>query len=280
MPLLSSSAEISSAYVMGHSERERRRLACQGTVLNPFTEQLLRRAGVAPGMRVIDFGCGIGDVSLMAARLVGVHGHVTAVEVDGATLEIARQRAKDHELANITFLQGDIHTNPATATRFDAAVGRHILLHVPDPLKLLHRVFAMLRPGGVVVFQEFDFSVPWSAHPPAPRRDEVFRLLSEFIRRAANGAIGSRLFHLFLEAGFSRPDCRVEWPVDGDPDSPIYHLLAETVWGILPRAEALGLARAADFDVDTLAERMRQEARALGSCVSIAPMFGCFARKP
>jgi len=54
---------------MGHEEREHRRLALQASILNPFTEHLLRRAGIAAGMHVLDIGCGVGDVSLLAARI-------------------------------------------------------------------------------------------------------------------------------------------------------------------------------------------------------------------
>jgi 2-polyprenyl-3-methyl-5-hydroxy-6-metoxy-1,4-benzoquinol methylase len=274
------SHDKSPVYIMGHTEREARRLALQGEVINPFTEQLLRRAGVAPGMNVVDFGAGIGDVTLIAARLVGVRGRVTAIERNEQSLEIARKRAEDQGLTNITFLPGDAHAVNAPAAPFDAAIGRLILIHVPDPLKLLERVFGMLRPGGLVVFEEFDLYAPWAAYPAAPLRDEVFQFLSDVIHKSAHASIGFRLIPLLREAGFSQPDCRAEYPVDGDSDSPLYHLLAETVWSLRPHAEALGLARALDLDVDTLAELLREEARMLGSCVSWCPMFGCFARKP
>lgn len=78
---------------MGHNDRERRRLALQGSILNPVTEQLLRRAGLASGMSVLDFGCGVGDVSMIAARLVGSGGRVTGLDLDEPALAIARERA-------------------------------------------------------------------------------------------------------------------------------------------------------------------------------------------
>ena len=87
-----------SAYVMGHTDRERRRLALQASVINPLTDNFLRRAGVSAGMRVLELGCGIGEVSLIAARLVGPHGHVHCIDIDGPGLEIARDR-----LAMITY---------------------------------------------------------------------------------------------------------------------------------------------------------------------------------
>jgi cyclopropane fatty-acyl-phospholipid synthase-like methyltransferase len=55
-----------NSYVMGHDDRERRRLGLQATIINPITEHLLQRAGLAPGMRVLDAGCGVGEVSLVA----------------------------------------------------------------------------------------------------------------------------------------------------------------------------------------------------------------------
>ena len=58
---------------MGHTDRERRRLALQAAILNPLTDSLLRRAGVSAGMSILELGCGIGDVSLIAARLIGPH---------------------------------------------------------------------------------------------------------------------------------------------------------------------------------------------------------------
>ena len=61
-------------YVMGHSDHERRRLALQASILQPFTEHLFRRAGITSGMHVLDVGCGVGDVSLLAARLTGRTG--------------------------------------------------------------------------------------------------------------------------------------------------------------------------------------------------------------
>src|SRR5580704_11055967 len=117
-----------SAYVMGHDERERRRLALQASVLNPFTDHLLRRAGISAGMRVLDLGCGVGDVSLLAARIVGRSGRTTSLDIDGRALETLRQRADTATLTNIECVEGNVHEWEA-AQKFDAVIGRHILIH-------------------------------------------------------------------------------------------------------------------------------------------------------
>ena len=86
-----------AAYVMGHNDRERRRLILQASLLNPFTEQLFRRAGISSGMNVLDLGCGVGDVSILAARLVGPYGSVTSVDFDNAALETLEARTAEKE---------------------------------------------------------------------------------------------------------------------------------------------------------------------------------------
>ncbi len=65
----------------------------------------------------------------------------------------------------------------------------------------------------------------------------------------------------------------------GGADSPFYEWIAETLRSLLPRLEALGLAPAADLDVDTLAVRLRDEAVSHLGCVVGPPLIGAFARK-
>src|SRR5215813_975042 len=114
-------------YVMGHDDRERRRLALQASILNPLTEQLLRRAGISTGMHVLDLGCGIGELSLMVARMVGRHGTVTAIDIDQIALATSTARAREQALDNVQFVQGSIDQyEPGRA--FDAVIGRHILI--------------------------------------------------------------------------------------------------------------------------------------------------------
>jgi ubiquinone/menaquinone biosynthesis C-methylase UbiE len=267
-----------SRYVMGHSDRERRRLAIQGLILNPFTEQLMRRAGITGGMRVLDIGCGIGDLSMMASRLVGRHGQVTALDMNEESLGAAQERIREQGLTNVSFVNSTIDEYQADDT-FDAVVGRHILIHVPNPLSVVQNAFRILREGGVAVFQEFDFSVIQTAYPPCPLREQVLRLCKEFFCRATQGDAGTRLFHLFVEAGFTAPDCRVEYPIDGGLDSPFYEWIAESVRSFFPRAEALGMVQGLDIHLDTLAERLREEAVAVRACCPAPLMVGGFARK-
>lgn len=60
-----------STYALGHADAEIQRLLLQGRLYNDHTEHALRRAGLRPGMRVLDVGSGPGDVAFIAAQLVG-----------------------------------------------------------------------------------------------------------------------------------------------------------------------------------------------------------------
>ena len=227
-------------------------------------------------MHVLDIGCGVGDLSLMAARLVGYQGRVTAIDVDEMALNTAQGRAQELGVSNVSFVRCGVE-NHLAGHEYDAVTGRHILIHTPNPLSILQSTIRLLRKGGVAVFQEFDFSAVHPAYPASPLREQVLGVFREFFCRATQGAVGSKLFHLFLKAGFATPDCRVEYPMDGGPDSPFYEWMAESYRSILPHVEAMGLAR--DLNVDTLAERLREEAVGNGAGFPGPVMVGGFARK-
>ena len=266
-------------YVMGHDDRERRRLSLQAAILNPFTEQLLRRAGISAGMHVLDLGCGIGEVSLMAARLVGRHGTVTAIDIDQAALATAAARAREQVLGNLKFVQASIDQyEPGRA--FDAVIGRHILIHSRDPLAILWKAYEWLSLAGVAVFQEFDFSTAHATYPPCPLWDRLMAVFRDFFGTMTLGNIGTQLLHLLLEAGFRAPDCRVEYPIDGGADSPFYEWIVQSFRSIAPRAVAVGIVKESEFNIDALEQQLRQEAASRNASIPGPTMVGCFARKP
>jgi ubiquinone/menaquinone biosynthesis C-methylase UbiE len=272
-------SQTSSTYVMGHDDRERRRLSLQASILNPLSEQLLRRAGVSAGLRVLDIGCGVGELSMVAARLVGRRGSVTGIDIDEGALALAAERARGQGFDHVSFVHSDVATYRAQAS-YDAVIGRHILIHTPDPRIVVGMAHSLLNAGGVAVFQEYDFSVVHRPFPEAPLYERTFEIFREFFAKAAHGNIGTRLFQLLIDAGFRSPECRVEYPLDGGADSPFYEWVAESFRSILPRAAALGLVRSDEVvSVDSLAGRLKEETIARGGGVPGPAMVGCFARK-
>jgi ubiquinone/menaquinone biosynthesis C-methylase UbiE len=76
-------------YILGQSPYEYERLTLQAKLVQPFTEKFFRMAGLAPGMRVLELGSGMGDVALLAAEMVGSGGRVLGVDRDVKGLENA-----------------------------------------------------------------------------------------------------------------------------------------------------------------------------------------------
>jgi ubiquinone/menaquinone biosynthesis C-methylase UbiE len=115
------------AYVLGHSKQELRRLMLQAENLRPITTRLLREAGLERGMRVVDLGCGVGDVALLAAEMVGPTGTVIAIDRNTTAVVTARARAIAAGHANIEFIEGNAGEFAASGI-CDLAIGRYVLV--------------------------------------------------------------------------------------------------------------------------------------------------------
>src|SRR6266487_2558668 len=142
-----------SPYALGYTDAEHERLIRQAARLAPLTERLFREAGIGPGQRVLDIGSGVGDVAVLAARLVGPSGEVMGVERDSRSIARARARVAKVGVHNVSFIQSDV-SQVASNKPVDAVVGRFILMFLPDPVAVLSSLSALVRSDGVLAFQE------------------------------------------------------------------------------------------------------------------------------
>jgi ubiquinone/menaquinone biosynthesis C-methylase UbiE len=144
---------VEDAYVLGQPRQEVRRQMLQAATLRPITTRLLREAGLAPGMRVVDPGCGVGDVALLAAEIAGPTGTVIAIDRSPTAVVTARARATAAGHANIEFIEGNTSEFAGSGT-CDLAIGRYVLVHQSVPAALIHAAATHVRPGGAVAFHE------------------------------------------------------------------------------------------------------------------------------
>ena len=110
--------------------------------------------GITPGMRVLDVGCGNGDLSRYIARLVGPNGEVVAVDRNEGALSLLRSADFDSVAAPITCRVVDLADDLPDLGHFDAIVGRRVLMYLPDAGKTLERLASLGKPGAVMAFQE------------------------------------------------------------------------------------------------------------------------------
>src|SRR5262252_10665326 len=96
-------AKNETVYILGHSAPEIQRLKIQAELLRPITERLLLNAGIQPGMRILDIGCGAGEVAMLAAEKVGPSGAVVGIDRNPEVLAVARHRAQASGLPHVVF---------------------------------------------------------------------------------------------------------------------------------------------------------------------------------
>jgi ubiquinone/menaquinone biosynthesis C-methylase UbiE len=275
---MSAIRNASEEYVLGNSIHEQERLKLQAKFLQQWTEQFLLSAGLEPGMRVLDLGCGMGDVSLLAAKLVRPSGRVTGIDRDRVVIEKARERIRNEGSdTQIELLHTDLFSFHADQS-FDAVVGRYVLLYQPDPVATIKHAAKQVRPEGIIVFHEMDMANRIQCYPDKTLFEETYALIAETFRRSGHWVdLGLQLTRLFLDAGLPWPTIKAEVPVGGEPGSFIYRWLAETLRSLLPRIEEYGLSSADSLQIDTLVTRMESEAR-IRQVQLIGPLqFGAWA---
>jgi ubiquinone/menaquinone biosynthesis C-methylase UbiE len=244
-------------YVLGHSQDEIRRLIDQAEILRPITERLLRSAGIEQGMRVLDLGCGAGDVSMLAGKLVGPSGSVVGIDPNADVLAVARARAQADGLLHVTFAEASVGTFSEFRS-FDLVVARYVLTYQVDPVAFLRTAARFATPGGILALHEFMLDRPVHSRPHVALWQQTADWLMTTFRGAApSWDAAARLIEHFSSAGLPQPELFSEIPVGGGVDAPHYAWLAGVARTLLPRMVKTGVVTAETIAIDTLESRLR-----------------------
>jgi SAM-dependent methyltransferase len=272
---------LDTSYAFGADSEAIQRLQTQGELLNPFTRRLLEDAGVTRGMRVLDVGCGPGDVSLIAADIVGVDGLVIGVDENPDALRVARARARVAGLSHLSFVSGDIR-EVALTQEFDAIVGRLILQHVPDPAALLRLLTQRLRPGGLIAFQEYDLTTGLDqSFPPSPLWSQARTwCITAMQRYGLEPQMGMKLHPTFLAAGLPAPHLRYEAAIGSGPVWAGQETLSNTVRVLMPLILQFGIATTEEIGIETLTKRLREETASRGGVARLPGLVSAWAHAP
>ncbi|MEM6991223.1 MAG: class I SAM-dependent methyltransferase [Myxococcota bacterium] len=241
---------------------------------NAFIRRLLVEAGVGPGMRVLDVGCGTGVVTGIVAELVGPQGEVVGVDREPRALAKARTEAARLGLSNVTYVEQDLSEPLPRAALYDVAVTRRVIMYLPDPALVLRAVARALKPGGIAVFNEMDSSITPASTNPMPLHDRVNGWIwATVAAEGANVRMGFELPALLDACGLQVQHVQAEAEVDGYPST-----MATIVRAILPRILEHTSATEAEVAIDTLEERLVAEREQTGSVYVRNLSFGICAR--
>jgi len=266
-------------YTLGRSDAETRRLIAQDQIYGPITRRFFQTAGIGPGMKVLDIGSGAGDVALLAADLVGPTGRVVGVDRNESILATARARATAAGRSNVTFVAGEAGKVPLDSD-FDAVVGRWVLMWVPDPASLLRTLVSHLRVGGIAAFHENDFTNPPGVFPPT----DLWRKVQGWMipppgTPGPQMQMGTKLFRAYIEAGLPEPQLHVEAPAGGGRDWPGYAYVVDTFRSLMPSIQERTGLDPKEVDIDTLAERVREDVVRQHGIQMLPIMFGAWSRR-
>jgi len=268
----------STEYALGYTTAEQERLIRQAALFGPITERFFREAGIGPGQRVLDLGSGVGDVAMLVARLVGPAGEVVGIEREASSIGRAKARVAAAGLRNVSFRQTDVNQILSDES-FDAAVGRFILMFLPDPVSVLRSVSRLVRPGGVVGFQEPSW-IPFLALGRRLRLwSRVLTAIHEtFQRSGVNPEMGLALYAAFQEVGLPAPAMHMEIALGSDANCT--QQPADVLRSVHTLARQNNVSLEEVGDLETLADRLHVEVARSNTVVNYIPIVSAWSRKP
>ena len=242
-----------------------------------ITERLFLDAGIREGMRVLDAGCALGEASFMVTRIVGDRGSVLGVDLNPKLLEMARNRSKELGIDNVSFIEGDLGDLPEDLGRFDAVVGRRVLMYLSDPVKVVRKLAGLVDQGGILAFQEHDSAPVEDNRGLFPLHDKAQKWIWETVRReGGNIHMGFDLHGVLSSAGLVVEQVRAEAIIA--PPGTDYPLTG-IIRAILRRIIEKEVATEQEIDVDTLEARLAEEHEAANTVYIGDTVFSAWAKR-
>jgi ubiquinone/menaquinone biosynthesis C-methylase UbiE len=259
------------------SDVELERLQLQARCFEGLTRRLIRESGIGPGMRVLDLGAGPGDVAFLVAEAVGPAGSVVGVDREERSVALARQRAAEAGYGNVAFLVAGDDALPADAP-FDAAIGRFVLIHQPDPAIMIRRSAAVVRPGGIVAFLEPAIHCDGHSLPEVELVSAAAGSIKRFMLAALPSPdVAGRIIPCFVDAGLPEPKVLWESVVIGSKDDIWLRSFILTYKTFLPLMQKFGTVDPRVGEPETLAERIVAEAIARRAQSVTGPFVSAWA---
>jgi SAM-dependent methyltransferase len=198
-------------YVLATGQAASDRLRILHNVYGPGARTLLTRAGIQPGMKVADLGCGVGMTTRLLAELVGDAGQVVGIDYSAAQIEEARNLTHSSK-SNVSFIEASATDTGLPRMSFDLVYCRFLLIHLTEPELAMREMYDLLKPGGILVIEDGDLTSAGSE--PSSKLHAFSELFGGLGPKwGVDYTLGRRLFRMVLAANFSQPEIMFNQPV-------------------------------------------------------------------
>jgi ubiquinone/menaquinone biosynthesis C-methylase UbiE len=178
-----------------------RNLAHQARAIWPQEQRLFERYGLYGDPRVLDLGCGTGEITRRLAELFP-QAQLLGVDILAANLDLARANTPA-ALERVRYARGDAYALDVPANSFDLVVCRHVSQSIPDFPRVLKEIARVLRPGGWLHWLAEDYGM---LHMPVGELDPDdfwHDIAFEYFRRThCDGRSGRHAWAQLRAAGF------------------------------------------------------------------------------
>lgn len=196
-------------YTLPTGAQDAKRLGLLDELYAPATEALLDTVQLNRTSHVADIGCGCGFMSARLAARFG-DGEIVGLDASGAQVEVAAAHAQRRGLHNVRFVVASAYETGLPTGQFDLIFSRAMLCHLQRPLEALAEMRRLLKPGGMLLCEDFDLA--------AAPLDTVMHPLAAFDARVAAALgvdfnIGIKLPKFFTSVGIADPQIKFFQPV-------------------------------------------------------------------
>ena len=231
-------------YMLERGSKGAERLQLLSRILSPTTEALLLRAGLAPGWRCLDIGCGTGQVTILMAHRTSPDGLAVGLDPDEHFLDLVRQESARLGISAI-FRAGTVD-NLHAETGYDLVYARFVLSHLPEPAEVIGQMVRVVHPGGMIVIEDVDFAGHF-CYPPNAAFARYVALYQTAVRlRGADPDLGPRLPGILDDAGVESVHLDVILPAFREGEGK--RMAWATMEGIQGAVVAAGLASTAEMN--------------------------------
>lgn len=233
-----------------------------------------------PGMRVLDFGCGPGTISIGLAKAVEP-GELHGVDMEESQIELARRVVEQGGQANASFHVGDVTALEFEDSSFDVAHCHNVLMHIPDTLAALTEVKRVLKRGGIIACREMNSGSSFT-HPDFGVIRKAWDMFEDLLAAdEAHPQMGKDLKGFLVDAGFENLRMSASFDIYSTPKDIDFIYKIATQWFLSPEITEAAIKYGASTQAlcDEVAEAYARWRDDPGAMVGIA--FGqAIANKP